>query len=607
MARAPLRRLVALEAPGCRRWTAARTLGTEATTVVCHTEYSAMAATLATTSQPTRLDLACRFILALSPALPVNPTILNLNALALFCHHKQGATFQEFSRLKAEGVIKAGKWTVREDRVIAESFAALVEESGAGDQRALYLELQTKGCHSATRESRDFVMKRQLVGFYLLQKLDQRRLPVDVVVRLGKVLHDGTFTAADDARILAWVAERGPRDWKELSTSLGRVGAYAVTVLVMRWTILKDRQEGKKSGRYSVEELEAIMDEVVGQDREAVEGHYFKYRFSTEKNRQGASVDWRAVAARVHRPVAAVQDVWRGRLLPTVLRHQAGTLDTDLKAELVEQMKAEGWELVSQVNFKQLAGREEFRGHTGNSLHRMYSCMLACIARRSPGRSKREVTVGEVEEWLGSTPRLAKSRVKEDTERAIVAAYQRARGEAAAGSPGPSGAAEGEFTETADGYTAVYIDCSCSNSSKEGPRAGIGVWWGDQHALNYSAPLEGAEGSTLQCKQTGAVQAAVKAVSQAREGGRSRLVVHTDSRYLVSCATTWMAGWKASGWRSASGHQPSNKAKLEVLDALLAEVEVRWTHVRERAGVRGHAEADRLARAGAARTPGTTS
>ena len=593
MARAPVRRLAALEAPlvaRCTWWSAARRLGTEAATVLCHTEYTSMAAALATTIQPTPLDLACRHILALSPALPVNPTILNLNALALFCHQKRGGTYPEFSRLKAEGVIRTGKWTVREDRAIAEAFAALVEDSGVGDQEVLYRELQTRGAPSATQESRDFVMKRQLVGFYLLQRLDQRRLPVDVVVRLGKVLHDGTFTAADDARILAWVAERGPRDWRELSTSLGRVGTHAAGVLGNRWTILKDRQEGKKSGRYSMEELEVIMEEMVRQDRQVVEG--------------GGAVDWQAVAGRVHRPVAAVQDVWRGRLLPTVLRHQAGTLDTDLRAELVQQMKAEGWELVNQVNFKELARREGLRGHTANSLHRLYSNMLNVIARRTPGRRKREVTLSEVEEWLVSAPRVAKSRLKVDRERAIVEAYQRARGFLAAGSPEPSGVVKREFTETADGYTTVYIDCSCSTSS-EGPRAGIGVWWGDQHALNYSAPLEGVEGSTLQWKQAGAVQAAVKVISQAREEGRGKLVVHTDSRYLVKCATKWIAAWKARGWRSASGHPPKNQTELEVLDDLLAEVEVRWTHVRERTGVRGHSEADRLARAGAAKTPDT--
>ena len=44
---------------------------------------------------------------------------------------------------------------------------------------------------------------------------------------------------------------------------------------------------------------------------------------------------------------------------------------------------------------------------------------------------------------------------------------------------------------TADGYTEVYTDGACPNNGRGGARAGVGVYWGDHHPLNYSSRVEG--------------------------------------------------------------------------------------------------------------------
>merc|ERR1719430_1742702 len=75
-----------------------------------------------------------------------------------------------------------------------------------------------------TNQHRKFLLQRQLVGFYLVQGLENghRRLPLEVVARLASILHRKSFTPEEDLAILAWVEEQGASRWAELARSLGR-------------------------------------------------------------------------------------------------------------------------------------------------------------------------------------------------------------------------------------------------------------------------------------------------------------------------------------------------------------------------------------------------
>ena len=88
------------------------------------------------------------------------------------------------------------------------------------------------------------------------------------------------------------------------------------------------------------------------------------------------------------------------------------------------------------------------------------------------------------------------------------------------------------------------------------------------------------------------IQAAVVAVRQAVTAGRDKLLIHTDSEYLINCVTKWMQGWKVGGsaggfvtlsqkkgWKTASGQVAKNKDDLEKLDKLILAnkgLVIRW-------------------------------
>lgn len=93
------------------------------------------------------------------------------------------------------------------------------------------------------------------------------------------------------------------------------------------------------------------------------------------------------------------------------------------------------------------------------------------------------------------------------------------------------------FNEDSDGFVEVYTDGACSANGRQGARAGLGVYWGDGHSLNISAPVSGR--ATNNC---GEIQAATQAIKQALDNGVMKLAINTDSQFLINSVTKWMDG-----------------------------------------------------------------
>ncbi|XP_038824184.1 ribonuclease H1-like [Salvelinus namaycush] len=157
-------------------------------------------------------------------------------------------------------------------------------------------------------------------------------------------------------------------------------------------------------------------------------------------------------------------------------------------------------------------------------------------------------------------------------------------------------------SKSSDGFTyigdavVVYTDGCCSGNGKAGARAGIGVYWGRDHPLNVAEPLDGR-----QTNQRAELQAACKALEQAKEMNIKKLVLYTDSKFTINGITSWVKNWKLNNWRLNSGGSVINKEDFEKLDMLNEELEVVWLHIPGHAGYLGNEEADRLSRAGAAK------
>jgi ribonuclease HI len=87
--------------------------------------------------------------------------------------------------------------------------------------------------------------------------------------------------------------------------------------------------------------------------------------------------------------------------------------------------------------------------------------------------------------------------------------------------------------------------------------------------------------------------AVIEALSAMRRPSQRVLVV-SDSRYVVNCGTQWIAGWKRRGWKRKEGPL-KNVDLLQRLDELAISHDIEWKWVRGHAGEFGNERVDALA------------
>ena len=152
----------------------------------------------------------------------------------------------------------------------------------------------------------------------------------------------------------------------------------------------------------------------------------------------------------------------------------------------------------------------------------------------------------------------------------------------------------------------VYVDGACIGNGLPFPDsgAGIGVWFGDNHPLNYNWILCGdGTDNDNQTNQRAEIQAARFAISiAADEENIFALRINTDSKYVLDrIAENSIEKWKANGWKNSRGRPVANKGDWMNLANEIAKYEtdgrkLEWRHVKAHSGNYGNEQADQLAK-----------
>ncbi|XP_076035203.1 ribonuclease H1-like [Oratosquilla oratoria] len=153
-----------------------------------------------------------------------------------------------------------------------------------------------------------------------------------------------------------------------------------------------------------------------------------------------------------------------------------------------------------------------------------------------------------------------------------------------------------KFKVNNEGYLVVYTDGACESNGRMGAKAGVGVYFGPGHPMNVSEPVRGRA-----TNNTAEIQAATYALELAHATGFDKVVINTDSQFVINCVEKWMKSWKKNGWKKKDGTQVINKEDLKDLDKASSGLEVKWVYVQGHMGNIGNEAADRLARDGAQR------
>ena len=140
----------------------------------------------------------------------------------------------------------------------------------------------------------------------------------------------------------------------------------------------------------------------------------------------------------------------------------------------------------------------------------------------------------------------------------------------------------------------IYTDGACSGNP------GPGGWGAVLISGGSEKEICGGELATTNNRME--LMAAIQALTALKRPCRVEL--HTDSQYVRTGITEWLAAWKARGWRTAAKAPVKNDDLWKALDEARARHEVDWRWVKGHAGHELNERADALARKGMLETLG---
>jgi ribonuclease HI len=134
----------------------------------------------------------------------------------------------------------------------------------------------------------------------------------------------------------------------------------------------------------------------------------------------------------------------------------------------------------------------------------------------------------------------------------------------------------------------IYTDGACSGNPGPGGWGVVLRWNGTVKELHGGDP----QTTNNRMELMAAIQA-LEALNRP-----ARVLLYTDSRYLLDGITKWIAGWQRNGWRTSAGQPVKNEDLWRRLVQAMTGHEVSWLWVKGHAGDEGNERADALARLG---------
>ena len=134
----------------------------------------------------------------------------------------------------------------------------------------------------------------------------------------------------------------------------------------------------------------------------------------------------------------------------------------------------------------------------------------------------------------------------------------------------------------------IYTDGACRGNP------GPGGWGALLIAGAHRKTLHGGESETTNNRME--LTAAIEALNALKSG--QKVVLHTDSKYVMHGITEWMANWKRRGWKTSAKKPVKNQDLWVALDEAIARHDIQWKWVKGHDGNPGNEEADALANRG---------
>ena len=144
------------------------------------------------------------------------------------------------------------------------------------------------------------------------------------------------------------------------------------------------------------------------------------------------------------------------------------------------------------------------------------------------------------------------------------------------------------MTRTPANSIHIYTDGACRGNP------GPGGWGALLIAGKHQKTMHGGDPETTNNRME--LTAAIEALNALK--GNSRVVLHTDSKYVMDGINDWMPNWKNRGWKTSAKKPVKNQDLWQALDEAIARHEIEWRWVRGHNGNPGNETADALANLG---------
>lgn len=137
-----------------------------------------------------------------------------------------------------------------------------------------------------------------------------------------------------------------------------------------------------------------------------------------------------------------------------------------------------------------------------------------------------------------------------------------------------------------DDVVEIFSDGSCLGNPGPGGWGALLRWRG------YEKELSGGEPNTTNNRME--LMGAICALNELKKP--SKIILTTDSRYVIQGINEWLAGWVARGWKTANKQPVKNQDLWQALHEATQRHEIDWRWVKGHAGHDENERVDDLAR-----------
>jgi ribonuclease HI len=132
----------------------------------------------------------------------------------------------------------------------------------------------------------------------------------------------------------------------------------------------------------------------------------------------------------------------------------------------------------------------------------------------------------------------------------------------------------------------IYTDGACSGNPGPGGWGAVLIYKGKEKCIS------GHEEDTTNNRME--ITSAIKALQEIKNNN-FKIILHTDSKYLINGIETWIKNWKQNGWRSSDRKEVKNKDLWIELDDIRQKFDITWQWVKGHSNNKYNEIADSLA------------